>query len=62
MTTHKLKGKTAESGEKEYFLEMTHHDLDEIVRYCIIILSNFVHEKGRAAQSSKHNGAIYNNQ
>lgn len=61
--THKLKGKTVESGEKEYFLEMTHHDLDEIVRYCIIILSNFAHEKGRAGQSSKpdrkHNGNIH---
>ncbi|WP_077338236.1 hypothetical protein [Pseudocolwellia agarivorans] len=60
---HKLKGKTVESGEKEYFLEMTHHDLDEIVRYCIIILSNFAHEKGRAGQSSKpdrkHNGNIH---
>ena len=60
---HKLKGKTVESGEKEYFLDMKHHDLDEIIRYCIIIIKNLAHDKGRIGLPNKpdrkHNGKVH---
>jgi len=61
---HTLKGVSLESGEKEYILTIDHDDLDEVVRYAMIILQNFAHEKGRCAGISskpdrKHNGKIH---
>lgn len=58
-----LKGKKMEHGEKEYFLDMSHHDLDEVIRYCIIVIKNFAFEKGRygfpTKPDRKHNGKIH---
>jgi hypothetical protein len=60
---HKLKGKTVENGEKEYFLEINHSDLEEVIRYGIIILQNFGHDKGTHMPpfktDRKHNGKIH---
>lgn len=60
---HQLKGKTVESGEKEYFLSMKHNDLDEVIRYCIIIIKNLAHDKGRIGLPNKpdrkHNGKVH---
>lgn len=60
---HKLKGKTLENGEKEYFLEIDHDNLDEVIRYGVIIIKNFGHDKGcaypRLKPDRKHNGKIH---
>ena len=60
---HKLRGKTVETGEKEYFLEIDHDNLDEVIRYGVIIIKNFGHDKGcaypRLKPDRKHNGKIY---
>ena len=62
---HKLKGKTVENGEKEYFLEIDHDNLDEVVRYGVIIIKKCAHNKGlgcaypRLKPDRKHNGKIH---
>jgi len=60
---HKLRGKTVANGEKEYFLETDHNNLDEVIRYGVVIIKNFAHDKGRAypllKPDRKHNGKIH---
>ncbi len=60
---YKLTGKLNDSGEREYYLAMSHGDLDEIVRYCIIIIKNLAHDKGRCGlpnrPDNKHNGKVF---
>ena len=60
---HKLRGKMLENGEKEYFLEIDHNNLDEVIRYGIIIIKKFGHDKGcaypRLKPDRKHNGKVH---